>query len=185
MDTKKASGASLITDGVISFIAGIALLFLTGITQSAIVLVFGAYAIVLGISQMVAASGEREEGRNTGYLTVLGLYSLLAGIALMFFLNAGLATIIGLVGAYVIITGIAEVTAALRYREEMGGYMWFTVSGIVRIIFGLFLVFNMGVALSTFVLYVAIYAIAEGITMSVFGYELREQLGKYHQQQMM
>jgi len=185
MDTKKMSGTSLMTDGVISFIAGIVLLFLTGISQSAIVLVFGAYAIVLGISQMVAASGEREEGKSTGYLTVLGLYSLLAGVGLMFFLNADLVTVIALVGAYVIITGIAEVTAALSYRKEMSGYMWLTVSGIVRGIFGLFLVFNTGVALTTFIMYVAVYAIAEGITMSVFGYEVRERLGKYHQHQMM
>jgi len=184
MDTKKMSGTSLMTDGVISFLAGLTLLFLTGISQSAIVLVLGVYAIVLGVSQMVAATGERAEEGNTRYLSALGLYSLAAGIALMFFTNAGLTTIIALVGAYVIITGIAEVTAALRYREEMGGYMWLATSGIVRGIFGLFLVFNTSVALTTFVLYVAVYAIAEGITMGVFGYEVREQLGKYHHQVM-
>ena len=185
MNTKKVSGTSLMTDGVISFLAGLTLLFLTGMSQSAIVLVFGIYAVILGISQMLAARGERDDVRDTGYLALLGFYSVVAGIALMFFMNASLALIIGLVAAYVIITGIAEVTAAIAYREEMGGYTWLAVSGAIRGLFGIFLLFNTGVALSTLVLYIAVYAIAEGISMGVFGYEVREQLGKYHQHQMM
>ncbi len=184
MDAKKTSGASLMTDGVISFLAGIALLFLTGISQSAIVLVFAAYAVVLGITQMVASTGEREEGKGTGYLTLLGLYSLLAGVGLLFFLGSPLTTVIALVGAYVIITGIAEAIAAYVYRTEMGGYSWLIGSGVIRGIFGIFLLFNTGVALSTFILYIAMYAVVEGIVTSVFGYEVRQQLGKYHRQML-
>jgi uncharacterized membrane protein HdeD (DUF308 family) len=184
MDSKRTSGASLMTDGVISFFAGLVLLFLTGISQNAIVLIFAAYAVILGITQMLASNGEREEGKGTGYLTLLGLYSLLAGVGLLFFLNASLTTVIMLVGAYVAITGVAEVIAAYAYRTEMGGYSWLIGSGVIKAIAGIFLLFNTGVALSTFIFYVAIYAIIEGIVTGVFGYEVREQIGKYHRQML-
>lgn len=184
METKKMSGASLMTSGVISFLAGLALLFLTGMSQTVVVIAFAGYAIVLGITQMVAASGEREEGRGTGYLVLLGLYSFVAGIGLLFFTTAGLATVITLVGIYVVITGLAEMIAAFRYRTEMGGYSWLIGAGLIKGIFGVFLLLNTGITLSTFILYVAVYALAEGIVMGVFGYEVREQMGKYHSQML-
>ena len=179
MDTKKLSGDSLMTDGTISLIVGIVLLFLTGISQSLIVLLFAVYAAVLGITQMIAASGETENGRGSGYLAFLGFYSLAAGVGLLFFMGADLALVLTLVGAYVIITGIAEAVAALVYRSDMDGYAWLVGAGAVQAIFGLFLLFNTGLALSTFIMYVAIYAIAEGIVMSVFGYEVRAGIGRY------
>jgi len=182
MDTKKRSGTSLITDGVVSFVAGFILLFLTNISQAAIVLVLAGYAMLLGITQMLAADGEREEGKRTSYLVLLGLYSLIAGVVLLFFVNAPLSTVIGLVGSYIIITGIAEVVAALAYKTEMGGYSWLVGSGSLQVLFGFFLLLNTGLALSTFIFYIAIYAIIEGLMMTVFGYEVREQIGKYHQE---
>ena len=184
MNTKEMSGASLITNGVISFLAGLALLFLTGISQSAIVVVFAAFAIILGLTQMIAASGEREEGKSVGYLTLLGFYSLAAGIGLLFFINSALSTVISLVAAYVIIAGIAEVVAAFVYRSEMGGYSWLVGSGLIRGIFGVFLLFNTGITLATFITYIAIYALLEGIVTSVFGYEIRKNVGRYHEHLM-
>jgi len=185
MDTKKMSEASLVTDGVVSLFIGVALLFLTGMSQSGIVLVVSAYAMILGITQMLAANGEREEGKKTGYLIALGLYSLIAGIGLLFFANAALSTVITLVGSYIIITGVAEVIAALAYREEMGGYAWLVGAGSIRAIFGVFLLLNTGAALEAFILYLAVYAIVEGFVMIVFGYEVGEQIGKYHQEEIL
>lgn len=181
MDRYKKSGNSMISDGVFSIVAGIILLFLTNISQSSIVFFLAAYAVILGIAQIVAARGEREPEKNTTYLTVLGAYSVVAGLLLMFFMNAALPTIITLVAGYVIITGVAEVVAAYDYKSEMGGYAWLMGAGVVRTLFGLFLLFNTGMVLSTFIVMIAWYAIIVGIAVTVFGYEVRTQVGKYRQ----
>lgn len=172
------------TDGAISLVAGIALLFLTGMSQVAVVVYFSAYAIILGVAQTIAASGEREPGKDTSYLSLLGIYSIVAGLVLLFFMGAPLSTVIILVGAYVIITGVAEMIASYSYRTEMGGYVWLFGAGSIRALFGIILLFSTGIALSTFIYYVAIYAIIEGLVTGVFGYEVRAKIGKSGQGQM-
>jgi len=179
METKKMSGNTLMTDGVISFVGGLALLFLTGISQFWIVLAFAVYVAILGVTQMLAASGETQEGRGSGYLAFLGFFSLAASVGLLFYIDATLTTVLMLVGTYVVITGVVEAIVALAYRSDMDGYMWLVGIGAIRAIFGVFLLFNTGLALSTFVLYVAVYAIAEGIATSIFGYEVKESIGRY------
>lgn len=185
METTKSPGYSLMTDGIFSFFAGIALLFLTGISEFAIVVFAAIYAMGLGIVQMIAARGEREPGNNISYLTLLGLYSVVAGVALLFFTDAALTTIIALVAAYVAITGVAEMIASYQYRAEMGGYAWFFGSGTVRFLFAIVLVFSMNVSLSTLIVYLALYSIVEGLVTYIFGYEVSAQIGKWHQRTIM
>lgn len=182
METNKLSGASLITSGVITLIAGLVLFFLTGMSQSLIVMTFAAYAAIVGVTQMLAASGETEGGRGAGYLAFLGFYSLAAGVALLFFLDAALTTVITLVGAYVIITGVVEAIMAMVYRSDMNGYMWLVAVGAVKAIFGIFLLLSTGLVLETFIMYVAIYAVVVGFTTGVFGYEVREGIGRFNKQ---
>lgn len=184
METKKVSWVTLMTSGIIGFLVGFALLFLTWISQLAMVMLFAAYAIVLGITQMLAASGETESNTGANYLTVLGLYSVFAGILLMFFVGAEVSTIITLIGAYIIITGIAELVAALLYRSDTSGYTWLAGGGVFRALFGLFLLLNTTVSLSTFIMYIAVYAIAEGIVTGILSYEVKEEKGRYHRPQV-
>jgi uncharacterized membrane protein HdeD (DUF308 family) len=179
MKTKMMSGQSLMTDGIIGLVAGLVLLFFTGMSQNLIVIAFAGYAAILGVTQMLAATGETDNGRGTTYFGLLGFYSLAAGVGLLFFTGAALATVITLVGVYIVVTGIAEAVAAMLYREELNGYAWLVGSGVVRTLFGLFLLFNTGLVLSTLILYMAIYAIVEGVVISVLGYEIRTEIGKF------
>jgi|GEM_PF-1175523 len=179
MDTNKRSGTSLMTDGILTLLAGLVLLFLTAISQNAIVVVFSAMVIVLGITQMIAAGGEGKTAGETNYLALLGLYSFAAGVGLLFFMNVSLSTVIMLVAIYIAITGVAEMVAGVAFRKDIRGYSWLVASGAVRTVFALFLIFSTGIALATFILYIALYAVIQGFTMSVLGYEVREGARDY------
>jgi uncharacterized membrane protein HdeD (DUF308 family) len=168
------------TDGIFSLLAGLILLFLTGASQSLIVFLFALYAVILGVVHFTAARGEREPNQSTTYLRVIGIYSIIYGLFLLFFMSATLPTIIALIAAYGLITGGAEVIAAYYYRKDLGGYAWLISTGTIRVLFSLFLLFNLGVSLPVFILYLALYAIVVGITMTVFGYEVRAGIGKAH-----
>jgi len=179
METKKLSGNSLLVDGAIGFVAGVVLLFLTDISLNFMVFLFGIYAIILGATQILAANGETDDGQGMGYLAILGFFSLFAGVGLLFFMNSDLTMVLTLIGAYIVAMGLAETAGALLYRSHMNGYIWLITSGIIRTGFGLFLLFNTTINLSAFILWIAIYAIVEGIVMGLFGYEIREGFGKY------
>jgi uncharacterized membrane protein HdeD (DUF308 family) len=88
-------------------------------------------------------------------------------------MNASLPVIILLIAAHALITGVSELIAAWSYREEIKGDGWYATVGAIRIIFGLFLIFNLGMSLSTLVLAIAWYAIVVGPVLAVFGYSTR------------
>jgi uncharacterized membrane protein HdeD (DUF308 family) len=173
MDDIKRSGTSLITDGMISFVAGIILLFLTGISQITAVLLFAAYAIVYGISQIIAARGERSPENNPNSLRAIGIFSIVAGIIIAFLASSSLPIVIFLIAAHAIIVGLYELFAAYMYRDEVRGDGWWIGVGAIRLLFGLFLLFNLGMSLPSLILTVAWYAIIIGPVLAVFGYENR------------
>lgn len=175
MDEIKRSGTSLITDGVISFLVGVVLLFLTGISQTTAVILFSAYAIVYGISQVVAARGERSPENSPNSFRAIGYFSIIAGIVILFFANATLPTVIFLIATHAIITSISELLVAYAYREEIKGDAWFVGAGVIRLLFGLFLLFNPGMSLQSLILAIAWYAILIGPVLAIFGYETRNK----------
>lgn len=172
MDTYKKSGSAIITDGIVSIIAGIALLFLTDLSQQAVTLLFAAYAVGYGITQIIAAKGERDLDRNPSPLRAIGIFSLVAGIILAFLINADLSTIITFIAAHAIITGGAEILASRAYRDELRGNSWFVFAGLIRVVFGLILLFNTEMSLSSLIMTIAWYAIIIGPVLAFYGYAI-------------
>jgi uncharacterized membrane protein HdeD (DUF308 family) len=179
MNEIRRSGNYLMTDGIISFVAGIILLFLTGISQSLAVILFAAYAALYGVSQLVAARGERSPENNPNSLRAIGIFSIIAAVIILFFMTAALPIVIFLIAAHAIIVGAAELAAAYMYREEVRGDGWWIGVGIIRLLFGLFLLFNLGMSLPGLILTIAWYAIIIGPVLAIFGYETRGKEAGY------
>lgn len=176
----RRSGSSLITDGVLTMLVGIVLLFLTSISLTAVIYLLAAYAIVYGISQLFAGRGERDVENNPSAFWAIGIFSILAGITLLFFRGAGLALAVFLISAYAIITGIAEIVTSYALRNEIRGYGWLVGAGIVRLIFGLYILFNPLIALATLISLVAIYALVVGAITIIYGYAIRQKTHTAH-----
>lgn len=170
METYKKSGGTLITDGIVSVLAGLILLFLTGISQPLLVVLFALYAIGYGITQLIAARGERDFDKDTMPLRAIGIFSLVAGILLFFLINASLQTVILYIAAHAIITGGAEIIVSRAYRDEMRGNALFVTVGIIRVLFGVLLLLNLGMTLPTLVMSIGWYAIIIGPVLAFYGY---------------
>jgi uncharacterized membrane protein HdeD (DUF308 family) len=110
----------LVARGLVSILAGLIALFLPGITAFVLLVVIAVWAIVSGISEIVAATKLRKQIRGEWLLAAEGVLSIVFGVLLLLSPLAG-AIVIGLwVGAYALVLGGMMIVTAFRLRSARG-----------------------------------------------------------------
>lgn len=114
-----AGGAGLrILQGALTLAFGVVLVVWPAITALAIVWTIGLWAVVVGIIQVVVALSLRNVVRSGwGWGVVSGLVSVIFGILLLARPDAGLVSIIWVLGVYAIMLGVLLVGFGLQVRR--------------------------------------------------------------------
>ena len=159
--------------GAIAILFGLAALLRPGIALAALILLFGAYALVDGVFAIVGVFGGTRSGTPRWLLFIEGVVSILAG--LIAFILPGLTAIalLYLIAAWAIITGIAEISTAIRLRQEIRGEWALILGGILSVVFGLLLAVLPGVGILSLVWLIGVYAVAFGVLLLVTGFRVR------------
>src|ERR687890_2074659 len=107
--------------GGIAILFGLAALLRPDIALAALILLFGAYALVDGVFAIVGVFGGTRSGTPRWLLLLEGVVGILAGI--IAFVNPGLTAIalLYLVAAWAVVTGLVQVFTAIRLRKEIQG----------------------------------------------------------------
>lgn len=157
--------------GVAAVLFGLLAIFWPGESLTVLVVIFGVFALVDGVALAFAAyraaPGTRLSlGLQAGLAIVVGLLALVwplaFGIALVF-----------LIGAWAVITGIAEIVTAVRLRAQISSEWLLIFIGALSVIFGLLLWFWPGMGALAMITVVGVYAIVFGVVMAVAGFRLR------------
>ena len=116
---RSTGGAGLrILQGVLTLAFGVVLVVWPAITALAIVWTIGLWAVVVGIIQVVVALSLRKVVRSGwGWGVVSGLVSVIFGILLLARPDAGLVSIIWVLGVYAIMLGVLLVGFGLQVRR--------------------------------------------------------------------
>ena len=160
--------------GGIAILFGLAALLRPGIALEALILLFGAYALVDGVFAIVGVFGGTRGGTPRWLLLIEGIAGILAG--LIAFVLPGLTALLllYLVAAWAIFTGIFEIATALRLRREIRGEWALIIGGALSVLFGVILVVVSPFAgLLSLIWLIGIYAIAFGILMLVTAFSVR------------
>jgi uncharacterized membrane protein HdeD (DUF308 family) len=159
-------GAAGILFGVLTFIDPRVSLF-------TLVLLFGAFALVNGGSNLVMAfQGPRGEQR-WGSLAFSGVASIAAGV--LTFLWPGLTALVLLyiVAVWAIVTGLAEVVAAIHLRKHIRREWLLALTGSLSVVFGVALTIWPGFGALAMTLWIGAYAFAFGVLLLILGLRLR------------
>lgn len=158
--------------GVAAVVFGILALLLPGTTLAALVLLFGAYAIVEGVFSLIAAvRGRTDEPR--WLLALQAIVSLAAGFVT--FLWPGLTALVLLyvIAAWALVIGVLQIVAAVRLHSRIRGEGWLVLSGILSVIFGVLMMWAPGAGALALVLWIGSYAIVFGALLIVLAFRLR------------
>jgi uncharacterized membrane protein HdeD (DUF308 family) len=157
--------------GLIGLRGGLAVLFglvaflWPGVTALALVFLFAAYAVLDGILT-IAGSVRNREGNDRWWLGMLeGMVDIAAGVIAFLFPGAAAIVAVFVIAVWAIITGLLEIAAAIRLRQEINNEWALGLTGLVSVVLGVIMVINPGAGLLGLVWAIGSYAIIFGALM--------------------
>ena len=159
--------------GIVAILFGILTFFNPGITLALLVLLFGAFALVDGAFLVTSAIANRHGEPRWVALLIGGILGI--GMGVVTFLSPDITAfgLVAVIAAWAVVTGVAEITAAIRLRKEITNEWLFIVAGVIAVAFGVVLFFAPGEGALAMVLWIGAYALVSGILLVAFGLRLR------------
>ncbi len=158
--------------GIAAVLFGIIALVWPKMTLSALVFVFGLFAVISGITAMVAAL-RNTEFPGWGWLLGEGILGILAGVVALAWPGITALAFLYLLAAWAILTGIFEVIAPLAYPMSGGRAVLSALAGVLSIVFGVLIAAQPSSGLLAVVWLIGVYAIVFGIMYIVMYFESR------------
>ncbi|HEY1326102.1 MAG TPA: HdeD family acid-resistance protein [Casimicrobiaceae bacterium] len=150
--------------GVVAILFGVLALIMPGLTLLWLVALFAAFAIIAGISSAIGAS--RARGREGwGVMLLVGIVFVIAGVLAIIYPGLTALTLILLIGANALVTGVLDIVAAIRLRRQIEHEWLLVAEGVVSIVFGAVVLIFPGAGALALVWFVSLYALLSGILL--------------------
>jgi uncharacterized membrane protein HdeD (DUF308 family) len=149
--------------GVLTLLAGVAVLARPGRTLVVIAVLFGVQLIVTGIFRFVAAlAADDLTGGTRVLLAVLGVLSLIIGLYAVRHVLVTLLALALLLGIFWIVNVSVELFMALSHRE-MANRGWSAVMGILSIFAGIIVLAYPGISLLVLAVVLSVWLLFYGV----------------------
>jgi uncharacterized membrane protein HdeD (DUF308 family) len=163
----------LLIRGIVGVVIGIVAFLLPGVTIAALVVIFGAYALIDGIANLMLGLTRRAAQDRAWVHALQGVVGIGAGVLTFIWPGVTALALIMFIGAWAIVTGAIEVAAAIKLRKEITGEWLLVLSGLLSIAFGI-LVLTFPFAGAVGISWVlGSYAMIGGIILIMLGVRLR------------
>jgi uncharacterized membrane protein HdeD (DUF308 family) len=125
--------------GVIAILLGIVALLMPVAAVAAVAVVFGVFMLLDGIFAVIAGWQTRNTVRHWWALLLEGLTGIVAGLLTVAFPIFAALVLIYFISAWALITGLMEIIAAIRLREQIEGEWRLALSGALSVLFAILL----------------------------------------------
>ena len=160
--------------GALAIVFGIVALVSPITTAVVLAIVIGVFAVVDGI---VEPGDPLPPPRSPprGLRVFLGVVSLLFGIIILVWPGKTLGFMVVLIAIWSILIGLLQIVANVSIRKDApGAWVWGAVSGALGLIFGIVVLFNLGIGLVALIWLIGIWAIVFGLALIVLGVQVRK-----------
>jgi uncharacterized membrane protein HdeD (DUF308 family) len=106
--------------GLLGIAAGAVAFLWPGLTAFALIIMIGAWAVTIGVLEIIGALWLRKEIEDEWLLIVAGLVSVLFGLALLLRPGAGALALAWAIGAFALLSGVLHLAFALRLKRVRG-----------------------------------------------------------------
>jgi uncharacterized membrane protein HdeD (DUF308 family) len=153
---------------------GLALIafFSPGITATALILVFGVYALVDGVFALVAALRAARRHGHSGALLLEGVFNIVMAFVVFAWPGPTIVALIWLIALWAIVTGVALIAAGLALIRHSGEWL-LVVSGLVSILLGIVLVVHPAIGVVALSWWLGLYALMFGVMLLSAAFRIR------------
>lgn len=158
-----AYGLIVFAIGLLALLNPLATGFATGILLAAMLIVYGVAAIAAGLSSL---------SRRARWIELLlGVLGIVAGAIMLFNPFAGALSLVLLIGAWLLVSGVFEIASAIRVAHDR---FWRLLLGIMDILLGGLLLFGgPGTGLAFLAIAVGVSFLFRGVFLIVLALALR------------
>jgi uncharacterized membrane protein HdeD (DUF308 family) len=103
--------------GILGIIIGFLTFHAPGVTALALVIYIAAWALMIGVSEIVVAIKLRQEIKGEWFLILMGILSILFAIMLLWNPLPGALALVWLIGSYAIVFGVLGIIFGFRLRS--------------------------------------------------------------------
>ncbi|MFN4142312.1 HdeD family acid-resistance protein [Aestuariivirga sp.] len=164
----------LLLRGIASIAFGVLAFAWPGITIISLVILYGAYALVDGLFSLFAAIGGGSGAAPRWWLAVVGVVGVLAGLVAFAWPGLTALTLLLLIGAWAIVSGVFEILGAIRLRKEIDNEWMLILHGVITVLFGALLIAMPGPGALAMIWVIGAYAIVGGIILVILSFRLRQ-----------
>jgi uncharacterized membrane protein HdeD (DUF308 family) len=159
--------------GLAAILFGIAALVVPHIALVVLIALFGAYALVDGVFAIVSAVRAAERHMRWWPLLVEGLAGIVLGALTFVWPGVTALVLLYFIASWALVTGVFEILAAIRLRQEITGEWLLGLTGVLSVVFGLLLITFPGAGALTVVWLIGIYALVFGVLLVGLALRLR------------
>ena len=163
----------LLLRGIFAVVFGLLCVAYTDMTLPAMKAMFGAYALLDGVLAL-ASSISTASGRPRWWSTFFeGVAGVAFGLLILIWQGITVFGLLYLIGAWAIVTGIFEITAAIRLRQHFTNEWLLILSGVASVIFGLLILVVPRAGALAVVWWIGTYAIFFGLFYAALAFRFR------------
>ena len=168
----KRSSTTLLVFGAVSVVFGLIAAFFPIATAVTLVVLWGIYALIDGITAAVLAFS-REGRQARGFLIFAAVVGIAAGLFAVFQPIRSAVALAWVLGIWLIIRGVMELIGA--FTNPQGQSRWLlALGGLLWLVAGVLVVSFPGVAALSISLWLGVLAIIWGIALLVAGVQVRK-----------
>jgi uncharacterized membrane protein HdeD (DUF308 family) len=162
---------TLVLSGLISILIGVLAFVAPLPTIAAIVLLFGAYAIVDGLVSLVGAARSFRRRARAWPQAVRGVAGVFVGLFTFVFPPVTGVVLLVTAAIWAVVIGVLELLTAARLRPVTRRAWLLALYGLVTIAFGAFLVFSPAGLFAAAAL-IGVFALARGVVATWVGFSI-------------
>jgi uncharacterized membrane protein HdeD (DUF308 family) len=158
----------LLVRGLVSVLFAVVAFEWPGPTLMALVLLYGAYALVDGMTALWAGAFG-----GAGWLVLSGVLGLGVGILTFIYPGITASALFYLIAAWAVMRGVFEIMAAIKLRKETTGEWALILGGILSIVLGVLMVAYPVAGVLALVWLIGTYSLVFGVAMIFLAFWLR------------
>ena len=160
--------------GVLAVLFGVFTFINPAVSLASLILVYGAYALIDGVTAAIGAFTNRRQGSGFPWSVLLiGLIGIATGVVTFMYPGLTALVLLYFIAAWFIVRGFFEIVLAIQLRKEIEGEFWLGLAGLLSILFGFLLFARPGIGALAVLWMIGIFAILMGIMFILLGFKLK------------
>lgn len=164
----------LVLKGVLLIVFGVIAILNPAVTFTVMLIWFSAYLIIDGIFSLISVFRNWQTQEDKWLFVLEGALGIVLGVLIYRSPETYALFTVLLMAFWAIFSGVTRIGLAIQLRKEIEGEGWLALSGVFSILFGIIIIAQPSIGVSTLVLIIAIFALIIGAALIMLGLRVRK-----------